>query len=61
MYLYGKGVPQDNAEAAKWLHKAAAQGHVEAYYTLGCIYDEGKGVKPDHNEAMKWFRKAGGK
>ena len=59
MYLYGKGVPQDHAEAAKWLHKAAEQGHVEAYYTLGCIYDEGKGVKQDHDEAVKWFHKAG--
>jgi len=39
--------------------KAAAQGHVEAYYTLGCIYDEGKGVKQDHDEAVKWFHKAG--
>ena len=30
LYLEGKGVPQDKAEAVKWLRKAAAQGHAEA-------------------------------
>jgi TPR repeat protein len=59
MYLYGKGVPIDYAEAVKWFRKAADQGHVDAYYTLGCMYDEGKGVPVDHAEAMKWLRKAG--
>jgi TPR repeat protein len=43
----------------KWLLKAAEQGHVEAYYILGCMYDEGKGVPQDRAEAVKWFRKAG--
>src|SRR5271157_5210259 len=47
MYLYGKGVPQDYAEAVKWFRKAAEQGHVEAYYTLGCMYDEGMGLPQD--------------
>ena len=60
MYLYGKGVSLDYAEAVKWLSKAAEQGHVEAYYTLGCMYEEGKGVAPNHEEAVKWFCKAGG-
>jgi uncharacterized protein len=61
MYLYGKGVPQNYAEAVKWFRKSAEQGNVEACYPLGCMYEEGKGVKPDHNEAVKWFRKAGEK
>jgi TPR repeat protein len=40
--------------------KAAEQGHVEAYYILGCMYEQGKGVAQDHAEAVKWFLKAGG-
>jgi hypothetical protein len=59
MYLYGKGVSPDYAEAVKWLRKAADQGYVEVYYTLGCLYEEGKGVKQDHDTAVKWFQKAG--
>jgi hypothetical protein len=61
MYLYGKGVSQDNAEAVKWLRKAAEQGQVAAYYTLGCMYEEGKGVTMDNDKAKDWFRKAGEK
>jgi len=30
LYLEGKGVPQDKAEAIKWFRKAAKQGHAEA-------------------------------
>ena len=29
-YYYGKGVPQDHAEAARWYRKAAEQGHANA-------------------------------
>ena len=30
MHKLGMGVPKDNREAAKWFHKAAAQGFVDA-------------------------------
>lgn len=30
LYLTGKGVQQDQAEAVKWFRRAAAQGHTEA-------------------------------
>ncbi len=30
MYENGQGVPQDDAEAVKWYHKAAEQGHATA-------------------------------
>jgi TPR repeat protein len=30
MYNNGQGVPQDDAEAAAWCHKAAEQGHADA-------------------------------
>jgi TPR repeat protein len=58
MYANGKGVPQDNKEAAKWYRLAAEQGHADAQYNLGLMYANGKGVPEDANEAVKWFRLA---
>ena len=55
----GRGVtPQDYGEAAKWFRKAAEQGHSEAQFNLGQMYDQGQGVPQDFGEAAKWFRKA---
>jgi TPR repeat protein len=34
MYGFGKGVPQDNAQALIWLHKAADQGDTQAQYEI---------------------------
>src|ERR1019366_8069776 len=51
-------VPQDDAEAAKWFHKAADQGDAVAQFNLGAMYDTGKGVPQDDAEAAKWFHKA---
>ncbi|WP_352811818.1 SEL1-like repeat protein [Mesorhizobium sp. M0293] len=36
-YHDGRGVPQDHAEAAKWLRLAADQGWADAQYDLGVI------------------------
>ena len=58
MYRDGVGVPQDYAEAAKWLHKAADQGYASAQYALGMWYSDGDGEPEDFAEAAKWFRKA---
>jgi len=58
MYLQGKGVSQDYAEAAKWSRKAAEQGHAAAQVSLGSMYIQGTGVPRDYAEAEKWFRKA---
>ena len=57
-YDFGEGVPQDYAEAVKWLRRAADQNFVKAQYNLGCMYDNGQGVSQNHAEAAKWFRKA---
>jgi TPR repeat protein len=38
IYRKGKGVAQNDAEAAKWYRKAAEQGHVKAQYNLGVSY-----------------------
>ena len=58
MYEYGRGVPQDHPEAARWYRRAAEQGHATAQYNLGWMYATGKGVAQDDREAEKWFRRA---
>jgi len=51
-------VQQDHAEAAKWVRKAAEQGHAVAQYNLGIMCAKGKVVPLDYLEAFKWYRKA---
>lgn len=48
----------DKAQAAKWLRKSAAQGHVYACRNLGTLYYMGEGVPQDRAEAAVWLRKA---
>lgn len=52
--LFGRGVEQSYAEAAKWFRKAAEQGHVEAQYNLAICYNYGEGVAYSYTEAEKW-------
>ena len=40
-YSNGEGVPQDDAEAVEWYHRAAEQGLAEAQYNLGVSYRNG--------------------
>ncbi|MGB7452227.1 MAG: tetratricopeptide repeat protein [Lysobacterales bacterium] len=58
MYDNGDGVPEDDAEAAKWYHQAADQGHVNAQFNLGVMYANGEGVAENAAEAATWYRKA---
>ena len=58
IYNSGKGVPQDQAEAASWYRKAAEQGDAGAQATLGVMYDNGVGVAQDNKEALSWYHKA---
>jgi len=44
--------------AAEWYRKAAEQGHAEAQYKLGFMYQNGRGVKKDDKQAAEWYRKA---
>ena len=44
MYHYGEGVPQDDAEAARWYRLATDQWQPEAQYELGLMYRDGEGV-----------------
>jgi TPR repeat protein len=51
-------LPQDYAEAAKWLRKAADQGESLAQDDLGAMYYNGWGVPQDYAEAAKWYHQA---
>lgn len=65
MYVDGKGVPRDDAEAVKWFRRAAEpaagdpgfhDGSTEAQASLGFMYLNGRGVPEDLIEAAKWYR-----
>lgn len=58
LYQYGRGAPQDDAEAAKWFRQAAEQGDPDAQYSLGVLYSEGRGVDKDLDAAATWLRRA---
>jgi TPR repeat protein len=56
IYLTGDGVPKDDAEAVKWLRKAADQDNPIAERYLAEMYFKGRGVPADMTEAAKWLR-----
>ncbi len=55
MYLNGRGVPKDYAQALKWARAAAEQHDSDAQYTLGGMYESGKGVPQDYGRAHLWY------
>jgi len=57
-YANGQGVPQDDAEAARWYRLAADQGLALAQVNLGVRYENGRGVPQDYIEAHMWFNLA---
>jgi len=57
-YYRGRGVPQNDSEAAKWFRLAADKGNAAARFTLGVMYGEGRGVPQDYAEAARWYRRA---
>jgi uncharacterized protein len=55
LYEYGKaGLPQDDAEAAKWLLRAAEQDNANAEIEIGYFYEKGRGVAVNPSEAVRW-------
>jgi TPR repeat protein len=58
MFETGRGVPQNDTEAAMWYRRAADQGESLAQYSLGLLYDKGQGVPRDIVEASKWLNLA---
>ena len=56
LYYTGDGVPQDDAEAARWYRLAAEQSHAEAQYNLGLlVYFIGRGASQDTTQALMWL------
>ncbi len=58
MYTSGKGVTEDDKEAARWYRKAAEQGNVQAQLFTGMTYALGKGIPQNFEKATCWFHKA---
>ena len=58
MYDKGKGVPQDDEQAAAWYLKSAEQGNAKAQFDLGWMYDKGSGVPKDYAQAYMWVNLA---
>jgi localization factor PodJL len=46
------------ATAARWLARAAGQGHLDAQFMLASLYERGAGVTRDETEAISLYRKA---
>lgn len=57
-YLDGNGVAVNEAEAARWLARAAQQGEPVAQYRLGTLYERGRGVPADAKQATHWYELA---
>jgi hypothetical protein len=60
--LYQKGIEaydtRKYVQAVKWYKKAARQGHREAQYELGFMYQMGRGVRMNNRTACYWFRQS---
>jgi hypothetical protein len=58
LYDHGRGVRQDDIEAARWYRKAADQGNAKAQLQLGIMYANSQGVQRNYAEAARWYQKA---
>ena len=50
----------DYATALRLWRPLAEQGHADAQYNLGVMYDQGQGVPQDYVQALKWFQLVAG-
>ncbi len=59
MYRDGRGLAQDEAEAARFFRQAANLGIAQAMTSLGIMYVEGRGgLAQDEVEAVRLYRQA---
>jgi TPR repeat protein len=58
LYLHGKGVRRDYAQARRLFEQGSALGEPSAMNGLGAIYKDGDGVPRDPGMARQWFEKA---
>jgi hypothetical protein len=56
--LSGVGTEPNDAEAFKWIFRAAEQGYVRAQVVLADMYDWGNHVEEDKEKAILWYEKA---
>jgi len=54
----GGGVPQSNAQAAKWWRRAAESGYPPAQLELGLLHLHGRGVAQSTAKAAMWLQRA---
>jgi localization factor PodJL len=60
-FAEGRGVAQNNEEAAHWLDRAAKLGLAPAQFRLGGLYEKGVGVKKNLATARDFYRAAADK
>ena len=58
MHYYGIGVAEDRAEALRWFHLSAAQGHPSGLLKVDDWHEHAEGVAQDLAEAIRWYRRA---
>jgi hypothetical protein len=58
MLLGGLGTPRDEAKAADYLGRAAAQNHAQGQLALGLLYLQGRGVARDEAKGADLVRRA---
>jgi TPR repeat protein len=58
LYLRGRGVSRDAAEAARWFERAARNGNVAGLVEQAILLFNGEGVAPDEAQAARLFRRA---
>lgn len=58
MYLNGRGVDRNAAEAARLHRQVAEKGYALAQYSLAVLYQNGDGVPQDFAQAALWYRAA---
>src|ERR1700761_6591298 len=54
----GRTLPQDYAEARRWLEPAHEKGASTATFILGTMYEEGKGVSVNIRKAIEYYESA---
>ena len=59
-YYAGRGVERDDAEAARWIRRAAEQDYAPAQYNLGLLHFRNRGVAGSDAAAARWYRAAAG-
>jgi uncharacterized protein len=57
MYAFLRG-HQNDAEAVKWLTRAAEKNHARAEWALGSMYSQGRGVTQSEEKSVEWFVRA---